>query len=481
MANFCTYHPIQPSKWRCAACHRQFCKQCMPDAIENTQKGRCPSCGHSLTFLGMATHIQPFWHRLSAFFLYPLSPNALTILLLCTVLPFFFPNNLLGGLAGLALFCVLLKYTYSIIEYTAEGHLSPPKVGQAFSGGIALLLQQLGIFIVAALFVGLCARFGGEFLATLGVGIALFALPASIILLALSERMGPAINPLQLLSLIGTIGWPYIVLYCHIILMVFALTTLQNLMHEHLSWSLAAVGSGFLFSYFMLIIFHMMGYLLFQYQDRLGFAANEHSADDDRTELTSHVGLRHEADIDMALKEGRYEVVLTLLKADLKRQPEHPVRRQQLFQLLWELQDNAQLREYSATFLRLFASQNQGFRIHQLVEQQLKHDADFKIEDPQLLFKVCEILYLQGKYRMIFALCKDLHKRLSGDPILAEIYVLVAKSLANGMQKWDKALQYLGFVQQNFAQHPVNQQVPLYIEQARQHHRLEAGYHASGL
>ena len=59
-----------------------------------------------------------------------------------TLVPVVAPANLIGILIWLVLALALFKYTYAVINHTAEGHLKPPAVSVAFTGSGPLSLAE---------------------------------------------------------------------------------------------------------------------------------------------------------------------------------------------------------------------------------------------------------------------------------------------------------------------------------------------------
>lgn len=109
----------------------------------------------------------------------------------------------------------LFKYTYAVINHTAEGHLKPPAVSVAFTGsGFDIVVLQLLVFVLMGGLVGAAAMLGGPILMMLAVAFVVLALPASIMVLAMERSVGAAVNPpMNLAVLISRIGTPYFLLY----------------------------------------------------------------------------------------------------------------------------------------------------------------------------------------------------------------------------------------------------------------------------
>ncbi len=448
----------------------------MPDADEAKQQGLCPKCSRNLRYQGAANDIVPFWNRIGSFFGYPFALDPMILIAVCTFVPIFLGQNLFGLLGAFLLFCVLTKYVYSIVEHTSEGHLTPPTFSSAFTGdGMGIIFQQIGVFILMGLIITGAGHLGGPVLALIVSAFLLLSFPASVIILALEKNIADAINPLRQLSLMGAIGWPYMVLYAHLVLLFFALSATQDFILQHFPIVIAHPISGFLFSYFMVIIFHMLGYILLQYQDKLGYAADIQDEESESSSMLHNRSLRIDADIDINLKEGRYDTVLGILEDQLKKNPNSIVRREQLYKLLWASHNIEKLSKYAQPILRLFVSNNTPDKSATLLKKLLKHNPAFQLQDPELIFQLIQQLYNQGEYRLILVLVKEMHRRFDAFEKLPDAYLVVVKTLANGLQQWDKAAKYLMFIKQTFPEHPSQAKLPEYLNAVAAHKRLEFG------
>ncbi|WP_336365624.1 hypothetical protein [Marinobacter sp. C2H3] len=461
----CHYHPGDPAKWHCPGCLTHYCSRCMPDADVRNRRALCPHCSQAMRYLGAATEVVPFWQRIGAFFRYPFHADPLIVIAICTFVPMIAPGGLAGIALALVLVLALVKYTYEVINYTAEGHLKPPPISAAFTGsGFDIAVLQVLVFILMGALVGVAERFGGPLLMGLTVALVVLALPASIMILAMERSVKSAVNPAHLVSLISRIGWPYFLLYGYLVLVVLASGAAQDLALTHFPMWLSQPLAGFLNSTFTLILFHMLGYLLFQYQEELGFAAD---LQDDAAPTERDRSLRFDADLDMNLKDGHYDRVQSMLKEALKRQPDNPVRIGQLATLLLARNDRSELYRYHPRILGWLADRNDGVRMDELLTLLREADPAFRLEDPELAVRCARALYQAGAFKSALRLLQDFHKRFPDSDQLAPAYLLAAQVLANGLSQWEKAGAFLTFVEKRCSGHPLHGQVAGYLEQVR--------------
>lgn len=467
MKHDCHYHPGDPAKWHCGECQVHYCTRCMPDADTRQRKALCPRCSKAMRYLGAATEVVPFWNRIGSFFRYPFHSDPLIVIAICTLVPIIAPANLIGVLIWLLLALALFKYTYAVINHTAEGHLKPPSVSVAFTGsGFNIVILQLLVFILMGGLVGAAAMLGGPLLMMLALAFVVLALPASIMVLAMERSVGAAVNPMNLAVLISRIGSPYFLLYGYLILLTLASGVAQDFALNHFPFWLSQPLSGFLNSTFTLILFNMLGYLLFQYQEELGFASDIQGETSGVDMHQRDRSTRFDADIDMNLKDGNYDRVQSMLKEALKRNRDDDLRIGQLYQLLVARNDATKLYQYHPRILGWLADRNDGEDIASVLGLLEQAEPGFKLDDPELAVRCARCLYHRGQFKQVLRLLQDFHKRFPDSEELAPAYLLVAQALANGLNQWEKATAFLTFIQKRCANHPLHEQVPVFLDQA---------------
>lgn len=474
MKNDCHYHPGDPAKWHCGECLIHYCSRCMPDADHRKQHALCPNCNRSMRYLGAATETVPFWNRIGSFFRYPFHTDPLLVIAICTLVPMLLTGNIVGIAITIFLMVGLLKYTYAVINHTAEGHMKPPPLSVAFTGtGFDIVFLQLLVFVLMGGLVVSAGMIGGPILAMVAYAFVLLSLPASIMVLAMEHSVMAAVNPMNLAVLISRIGTPYFLLYGYLFLLLSASGVAQQFAFNHFEPGMASILAGFLNSTFTLMLFHMLGYLLFQYQEELGFASDLQDAEslaDMQNRDRTH---RFDADIDMNLKDGNYDRVHGMLKESLKREPHNAHRLGQLHALLIARNDLQELYRYHPRMLAMLSDRNDGDGIAQLLGMLEEVEPGFRLDDPELALRCAKTLYHRGQFKPALKLLQDFHKRFPESEHLPPAYLTVAQALANGLGQWEKATAFLTFIKKRCPNHPVHEHIDVYLEQAEKHEPLK--------
>jgi hypothetical protein len=124
-------------------------------------------------------------------------------------------------------------------------------------------------------------------------------------------------NPLGTVRLMATIGLAYGLLLALIMIMMGSVGVINEFIGTDFSMATNILQS-IVSNYYMIVVFHLMGYMIFQYQDKLGFSATE--SDGEAAELRPERD-RLAALIDVNIKEGNYEEVLAQLITAIKDFP----------------------------------------------------------------------------------------------------------------------------------------------------------------
>ncbi len=220
--------------------------------------------------------ITPFWHRLPRFFQFPLQPGMMLVLvplalasLLAPVMPVARPLDLLltEGLIWLA----ALRHAFTVMERTSAGLLTSAEQAQALPQPerVNLPWKLLGIFIAWAILLGMLERVSTA-LAWLGNLFFTIAFPASVMALSSTNSLFRAANPLLWLSIMGQVGKAYWALFVFLLLLSSGAGIVIPILSPLLGGWLTLPLLNLVFMYFNLVMFNMMGYVLYQYHRELG-------------------------------------------------------------------------------------------------------------------------------------------------------------------------------------------------------------------
>lgn len=217
--------------------------------------------------------IAPYWERFPSFFLYPFSMDGLPALLgfsaLITLLSVISLIAPIVGLLMLGAWLMFIRHAFAVLSKTAQGFL-----GDSYAHDASHLDNWIGVkhglaIVLATALVMVIALIGRPLAAIVGI-VLLLAWPANVMRLAITGNLGESLNPIALLETIVAIGMPYLGLWGCLLMLAAGSATVQNTM--------TTTGGGFVPMviamvaglYFTLVMFRLMGYVMYQYHVPLG-------------------------------------------------------------------------------------------------------------------------------------------------------------------------------------------------------------------
>lgn len=320
-----------------------------------------------------APRIDPFWQRLRGISSYPFRGEALGVLAvlsvahLLTLLPL-----VLGLLCWVLLTVAAYKYAFTVLRDTANGHLDPRSGILDAADGVVWKFLLLNIALIVVIVV-LGVLLGPLVMLLLLIGYA-FIQPAATMSLAMDESLGAALNPATWVAIIGRVGWPYLLLFVLLVVFQISAWRAEAMLANYLPGIAAMVLARAAFLWGLFGTFHLMGYLLFQYHEALGFEPSRlsHEADLPRNRDSALVdtasGLVQDGDTDAALALLREEISTRAVSLEA-----HELYRR----LLRQAGNTDALVQHARTYLHLLLMEKQERRAMGLLRESLDTDPGF--------------------------------------------------------------------------------------------------------
>ncbi len=465
----CKYHPLVPARWECPNCHINLCNDCVDkDAVRNT--ATCPLCKGYVQQLSAANFITPFWKRIPKFFMFPLQPGPLIFMgvaaVLVSLLPLFgFP----GKLVSVVLLLAYLSYALHVLDRTANGELDPVQVNaNMFGKGFGLPLKQIAVLVILFVLIYSVGRSLGAFAAYITYIVVMLSLPAIIMLLVMENSLVSAVNPILIADTIRSIGPPYLVLYLFLLMLGSA--------HEIIG-EFVASGGGlwflpiqmFAYFYFTLVMYNMMGYVVFQYHEPLDFAVRmdvheSHGATGGRRAETS-MGLP--TDVEVLVKEGRVDEAVEALGRKVMQEPSDLDLGGRYHDLLKRTGKSELMAVHAREHLNLLLSAGKAARAAQVFVDCFAVDPEIRPNDPDRYYELASVLASRGAAREVVALSRNFHTTFAGHRDIPRLYLLVAQVLTERLNAEQQAAKILDFLQANYAGHPLSGEIRQYAELVR--------------
>lgn len=403
--------------------------------------------------------IVPFWQRLPEISRYPLRPAALGWIGLLAVLRLL---GLLPGIAGWVLDLIvslaLYRFAVECLIATAHGRLDPPEWNNRADTDDAwgMLALQFGMMMLVLLGFFL---FGPE----LGLVFLFFVIaagPAATMSVAIEGSVLNALNPLKWIAVMTRFGWPYFVVVLLCLVYAVSHANLLAFVEGALPTVVAVVVANLLVHYVVVVTFHLMGYLIWQYHDEIGFEVETPRA---------RVDLRADPDQDTLdavhalLSEGRPQEAADRLESVVYggRGATLAVH-DRLDKVLAVLADPARRLRHAREYIRVLLAQNQSRKAVDVLRDAQGMDAGFMPLDGDDVAPLADEAVRRGQHAVALRVLSGFRKQFPKHADLPRNYLLAARLLTEHAAREDQALAILRQLEHAFPQHALAGEIAQY-------------------
>ena len=439
---YCKYHPLSPATFSCNQCHTASCDHCVNEGA-HPGKIRCFRCDMEVTSLGATNSAEPFWRRIQESFRYPINTQTLSLVLSVSLLSVLLSFVPFGFFIQLILLGIFIKYCFCCLENSAKGVLTAPDISEGYSGGTTLVIRLFLIIVALGVIVYQTYNILGQTAAGFLAFIFVAGFPAILINYALTESPLEALNPIRMLSLIFAIGLPYGVLLAFIFMMSASVGVINSFLGDGLSIISSALQSA-VTNYYTIVLFHIMGYIIFQYQGQLGFTARANNGDDQHKRPDTE---RLAAGIEVALKEGDFDQVTALFKSALRQHPNDSMLNNQCFEFLYKTNNKKQLGLFVPHYFNFLIQHQRGSQLRSTYKRLLEIKPDYIPPAPDHRLAIAQACHEMSDARTVIKLLAGLHKEQPEYPHLVEAYEILADALEALPDMEDKAEKCRALIQ----------------------------------
>lgn len=491
---FCKYHPQRAARWACDHCHINVCSSCL-SREEPDGEPTCPLCQRTMTEIDGGPLVAPFWNRLPRFFALPMQPQVLGLLLAITAVSALIGYRMITAwLVQLLLMLTFYKYAYATLNHMARGHDKALPLVQGLGGdGVSLAIKQFFVFVVMFIPLAIVRATLGAAAASLYYLVVMFCLPASVMALAVERNFVSAVNPSVLFGIIKRIGFAYLALFFMLGILSSGPTMIQEYMVKSIGrdyyalqkedprdvdqeevqrvkqsfqdklFHLVIPVSVFVNGYFTLVMFSMMGYVLFQNHRRLGLDVD---VDVETPAVREAGGVREHpllGDIEALIKEGQLETAVTRLRQRVLKHRDDRILHDRFHGLLALTGDVPRLTGHGAEYIGMLLNSSDRAKAVQVYRDCKQADPQFKLDSPNQVYPLAETMFGVGEYKLLVQLANGFHRLYPNHPGTARLYLLVARALSEGLNQEEKALPILQLLQQRYPDDPSAPQVRQYM------------------
>jgi tetratricopeptide (TPR) repeat protein len=466
MKEFCNGHPTRKAHWHCSKCDALLCPECVT-ARENENYGSkdvhhfCPKCNLPVDWVGLQNLIDPFWNRMPRIFAYPLSLQPLLFIsILAFATLFLSGSGLFSSILRGVMWLMILKYSFESLKATASGNLKPPPVNvQTITEDIGQVFKQFAVYWL--LFIGFAyiSAKAGLILGFVFAIAALFFVPAMIILLVTTGSFFHAINPVVFVGLTFRIGWAYLLMYFFLFLLGSAPAYLAQYVIRFLPTETHPMLFGFAQSFYTIISYHLMGYVILQYHQRIGYQVDYKDFSDPTIEDFEPRKSDPDAVIlskaEPLIKEGKLDEAIELIKSMTEQQPICGVNLSERFYNLLKMRKRtAELLAHGVMHLDLLTSENQKSKAIAVFTECRTTDSSF-MPTASALFKLAGWLNETGKTKAAVAVYNTLAKSYPDNPLVPKAYFRIAQIFHDRLMNKDQAKKALALLLKKYPNHDI--------------------------
>lgn len=405
----------------------------------------------------MGTPSRSLAQRLREAARYAMQPIALLVMAglaiahLAAWLPLGFVLDLLAWLA-------VYKYAFECLRLSAHGQMRAPRpaLHPDDSLGWAHIWLQVVFFAVNLIAFLALGPFAGTLLALLLA----FALPAAVMILAIEENLPRALDPRAWFALVNRMGQPYFAAVGLQFLFNVGAPQAQVLALPGLPPALVLVAFLFLVHCIVLANFHLMGRLINEFHDELGFTPDAHVMPESRGGADPDQGLLDQA--GMLARDGQTEPACELLARRLRMREASEAVHAQYHKLLGQAGRREERVRHGREWIGILLAQGNDRRVVEVARECLELDPGFEPTRPEDVARIADKAVEAGATQVALKLVSMFHRRHPKHRDVPRNSLLAAKLLAERMGKDATARVLLDQVMREFPDHPMAPEIGAY-------------------
>lgn len=395
--------------------------------------------------LAQSAPIVPFWNRLHEIVRYPAHMSSMITIVMLAIgnLAVFLPF----GLIWILLVTVAMyRYAFECLRATANGYMEPPEIAQSTDSSLGWKQIWLMVIFIVVAIVG-AAVLGPK----VGLALMLFlglCLPGATMTLAMDESLAGALNPAKWIAIFARIGWPYLAVVGLCLVILISQTYAGALVAKVLPRFIAWIVVGSIANYALVMTFHLMGYLIYQYQDVVGFAPESPQLSRPLAKPDLDQDLLD--DVAALVRDGKPENATELLRGHLRGRGGTQAVHMQYRKLLGLANDREELLRHGQEYLNILMAQGKDRLALSLLRECQTLDPTFAPSDAEQITHLAKLAAQGGQPQLALRLLSDFHQRFPKSKDIPQNYLLVATLIHERLNQDEKALALLKFLKENY-------------------------------
>ncbi len=400
------------------------------------------------------------------FFIYPLQLHAILLVMALALLSALFPTTLL---VYLFCFVVSTKYAYTVLTTTAKGNLKAPQMSiELFNSNVLQVFKQYILFAALGGIATLIAKYTG----IVGMGafglICFILMPAMFMVLVSSNSVLAALNPMIVVPIVTRIGWRYALMFLFLLLLLMAPAAILYLAPESLPAGVGVFLATFFQHYYTFIAYNLMGYVLLQYHEEIGFdvdydyfiKSSQTKKEQEQVPTTPEEILTNQ--INIMVKSGQHEEALALIREESRGKENDVELSDKYFNLLKICQKRDSYIKHGPYHLGLLINQHKKAKAIK-VYQELADDKEIEIPASSVL-TIGRLFFERGEHQNASNCYISFIKSNPGHEKLPDAYFPLIKLLNEHTGNKPKAKQLAKGLIKTYPEHSLTPAVANYVQ-----------------
>jgi tetratricopeptide (TPR) repeat protein len=280
-----------------------------------------------------------------------------------------------------------------------------------------------------------------------------------IILLVTTGSLIQALNPVMFVGLTFRVGWAYLLMYFFLFLLGSAPAYLFQFLIKFLPAELHLLLYGFAESFYTIVSYHLMGYVILQYHDKIGYKVAFEDFNDPDSEEYKPKEVDPDEDVlrEVAplIQEGKLDEAISVIQKMTLHQGIKGINLSDRYYTLLKMKKRrAEMLEHGVNHLDKLAAENQKNKALAVFSECRKIDAGF-LPTAGALFKLADWLNETGKTQAAVSVYNLLVKSHPQHPMVPKAYFRIAQLFHDALMKTDKAKKILSALQMKYPEHEI--------------------------
>ena len=278
------------------------------------------------------------------------------------------------------------------------------------------------------------------------------AMPASIMILSITQSFRAGLNPFAAVGMMRVIGLPYLGLCAFLFLLSSSQGILQMELVPRVPEWLMIPTLNFVAMYFTLIMFNMMGYVVYQYHALLGveISASAPASGPTATPVDA---------IGALIAAGQIDEAVDMAYEAQRAAPDDQVAHGRYHKLLLLAGREERAVSHARNYLSLLLQKGRGEQALDLYREMQARESSsglaFAPERPEQLLRLAEAARRRREYAPALELVKGFDKRFPRHPEIPAVYLFAASVLCENLRQDASARRILDVLLARFPEHPV--------------------------